>query len=232
MDRPKRIYSQKNLANKATLQLTSRALPRLDEDDRLSPILAHLSQNFTTPDASYSNSTSLPGTTITAKSIDALASSFPLCMQNLHRKLRTDFILKHDGRFQYGLFLKGIGLSLEEALVFWRTGFAKKTDDEFNKEYKYNVRHLYGDVGGDSNRRGNGYSPLSCQKILTERRPGPGQSHGCPYRDFSTENLMPLLQSIGVQDQSVLRGVKEDKEKMKFHLACNRFVPHLLFPVS
>jgi DNA primase large subunit len=29
---------------------------------------------------------------------------------------------------------------------------------------------------------------------------------------------------VGVKDQEVLRGVKEDKEKMKFHLACNRFV--------
>jgi hypothetical protein len=32
-----------------------------------------------------------------------------------------------------------------------------------------------------------------------------------------------LLQQTGVTDQSVLRGVKEDKEKQKFHLACNRY---------
>lgn len=38
------------------------------------------------------------------------------------------------------------------------------------------------------------------------------------------ENLTALLQAVGVSDQEVLRGVKEDKEKMKFHLACNRFV--------
>jgi DNA primase large subunit len=115
-------------------------------------------------------------------------------------------------------------LNLEECLIFWRQGFAKITDDTFNKEYRYNVRHAYGDVGGDSNRRGNGYSPFSCQKILTEHPPGPGEAHGCPYRHFSVDNLTNLLQAVGVNDQTVLRGVKEDKEKMKFHLACNRYV--------
>ncbi|KAN0114462.1 DNA primase, large subunit [Hyaloscypha variabilis] len=205
------------------LEMTSRALPRLDEDDRLTPILAHLSNNFTTPDASYSSSTTaLPGADISARNIDTLSSSFPLCMQNLHRSLRRDAHLKHYGRLQYTLFLKGIGLNLEECLVFWRSSFSKITDDTFNKEYRYNVRHAYGDVGGDSNRRGNGYSPFSCQKILTEHPPGPGESHGCPYRHFSTENLTALLQAVGVKDHEVLRGVKEDKEKMKYHLACNR----------
>ncbi|KAH8815954.1 eukaryotic and archaeal DNA primase, large subunit-domain-containing protein [Xylogone sp. PMI_703] len=204
------------------LELTARALPRLDEDDRLTPILNHLSQNFTTPDANYSSSSSLPGADISARNIDTLSSSFPLCMQHLHRSLRRDAHLKHFGRLQYTLFLKGIGLNLEECLVFWRSSFSKITDDVFNKEYRYNVRHAYGDVGGDSNRRGNGYSPFSCQKILTDHPPGPGEAHGCPYRHFSVDNLMSLLQAVGVQDRDVLKGVKEDKEKQKYHLACNR----------
>ncbi|KAH8665118.1 eukaryotic and archaeal DNA primase [Tricladium varicosporioides] len=205
------------------LEITSRALPRLDEDDRLTPILNHLSSNFTTPDASYSSSnTSLPGADISARNIDVLSASFPLCMQNLHRSLRRDAHLKHYGRLQYSLFLKGIGLNLEECLIFWRSSFSKITDDTFNKEYRYNVRHVYGDVGGDSNRRGNGYSPFSCQKILTDHPPGPGEAHGCPYRHFSMDNLMGLLQAVGVKDQEVLRGVREDKEKTKYHLACNR----------
>ncbi|KAI2467907.1 DNA primase, large subunit [Annulohypoxylon bovei var. microspora] len=205
------------------LELTARALPRLDEDDRLTPILDHLSKNFVTPDASYSSSTSsVPGAEITARNVDNLAQHFPLCMQHLHRSLRRDAHLKHFGRLQYTLFLKGIGLNLEECLVFWRSSFHKVTDDTFNKEYRYNVRHSYGDVGGDSNRRGGGYSPFSCQKILTEHPPGPGEAHGCPYRHFNLENLTALLQQTGVSDRSVLQGVKEDKDKQKFHMACNR----------
>jgi DNA primase large subunit len=207
----------------AGLELTARQLPRLDEDDRLSPILDHLSKNFTTPDAGFSDSDSaLAGAPINAANIDALSQHFPLCMKNLHTTLRQNSHLKHYGRLQYSLFLKGIGLSLEDCLLFWRQAFNKITDDTFNKEYRYNVRHVYGDVGGDSNRRGRGYSPYSCQKILTEHPPGTGEAHGCPYRHFSVDNLTSMLQATGVHDRDLLKGVKEDVEKKRYHIACNR----------
>lgn len=197
----------------------------MDEDERLTPILDHLSKNFITPDASYlSESSTSVGANISARNIDALSQHFPACMSHLHRSLRRDAHLKHYGRLQYTLFLKGIGLNLDECLIFWRQGFRKITDDTFNKEYRYNVRHAYGDVGGDANRRGGGYSPYSCQKILTERPPGPGDAHGCPYRHFDMDNLSTLVQALGVSDSSVLQGVREDKESQKYHMACNRYV--------
>ena len=56
--------------------------------------------------------------------------SFPMCMQNLHQGLRSNHHLKHWGRMQYGLFLKGIGLSLEEALKFWRMEFTKTMEPD------------------------------------------------------------------------------------------------------
>jgi len=136
--------------------------------------------------------------------------------------LRKNSHLKHFGRLQYTLFLKGIGLSLEECLRFWRGSFRLIMDEKFDKEYRYNVRHTYGDVGGDASRRGKGYSPFSCQKILTEHPPGSGESHGCPYRHFGVDNLTTLLQTTGVNDRDVLRGVREDVEKKRFHIACNR----------
>ncbi|KAM3559136.1 hypothetical protein ARSEF4850_004271 [Beauveria asiatica] len=210
------------------LALTARALPRLDEDDRLTPILNHLSKNFATPDSAYMSKTAAPdGAVISAARIDHLSQHFPACMSHLHKSLRRDAHLRHYGRLQYTLFLKGIGLSLEEALAFWRGAFHKVTDDTFNKEYRYNVRHAYGDVGGDSNRRGGGYSPLSCQKILLEHPPGPNEAHGCPYRHFNLENLTALVQSMGVNDRGVLQGVKEDKDTQKYHMACNRVFEHL-----
>ncbi len=65
-------------------------------------------------------------------------------------------------------------------------------------------------------------APYSCQKILTERPPGSGESHGCPYRHFSVDNLTALLQTTGVNDKSVLAGVKEDVARQRYHIACNR----------
>ncbi|KAK3112669.1 DNA primase subunit pri2 [Teratosphaeriaceae sp. CCFEE 6253] len=209
------------------LELAARFLPRMDEDNRLAPILHHLSQSFVAPDAGYSEASSIGDlTTPTAASIDGLSQHFPLCMQNVHRELRKSSHLKHFGRLQYTLFLKGLGLSLSECIVFWRKAFKLIADDKFKSEYLYNVRHSYGDVGGDSNRRGKGYTPHSCQKLLTEAPPSAGQTHGCPYRTYSADNLIPLLQSVGVNDRALLQGVREDVGKQRYHIACNRVFEH------
>lgn len=69
--------------------------------------------------------------------IDELSTkSFPMCMRAMHKKLRATHHLKHTARMQYGLFLKGIGLSLENALVFWRSEFTRNMAPEvFDKAY-------------------------------------------------------------------------------------------------
>lgn len=204
------------------LELTSRALPRLDEDDRLIPILNHLSLGFTAPEYNSSTTpTTLDGKALTAASIDSLVQYFPMCMRHLHTTLRRDKLLKHFGRLQYNLFLKGIGLSVEEALIFWRTSFSLISDERFQKDYRYNVRHAYGLEGTRRN-----YKPMSCQQILIDRAPKVGEAHGCPYRHFNVDNLIMGLGAMGVSDRDVLKKVREDVEATKFHIACNRVFEH------
>lgn len=189
----------------------------------MSPILDHLSKNFENADSVYTDGEGfVDGAPINAASIDHLSQYFPACMRSLHMTLRKSHHLKHFGRLQYTLFLKGIGLSLEDCITFWRQSFRGFSDDEFNSRYKYNIRHAYGDVGGDANRRNRGAAPFSCNRILKETGPSVGQTHGCPYRHFSIDNLTGLLQSMGVNDRDVLRGVREDVEKTRYHSACNR----------
>lgn len=115
------------------LEVAARFLPRMDEDNRLAPILHHLSQSFVAPDAGYSEESSLGDmTNVTAASIDSYSQHFPLCMQNLHRELKKNSHLKHYSRLQYTLFLKGLGLNLQECILFWRRSFKLVTDGRWN----------------------------------------------------------------------------------------------------
>lgn len=216
------VLAEFNARLDRSLVLTARALPRLDEDERLIPILDHLALGFTAPEYNSSTTpTTLNGTTLTAASIDGLVQYFPMCMRHLHTSLRRDKHLKHFGRLQYNLFIKGIGLSVEEALVFWRTSFSMVSDEMFQKEYRYNIRHAYGLQGS-----GRNYKAMSCQQILTDRAPHASEAHGCPYRHFSVDNLLVTLGTIGVSDREVLKGVRADIEGQKYHIACNRVFEH------
>jgi DNA primase large subunit len=108
-------------------------------------IVEALSTRYLGPDYSQLKSK----TTIGLQDLDSLAQrSFPLCMRHLYTKVKEDHHLRHGGRQQLGLFLKGAGLKLEDALAFWRAEFSQKMGvEKFDKEYSYNVRHNYGREG-------------------------------------------------------------------------------------
>jgi DNA primase large subunit len=127
----------------------------MDEDERLGPVIDHLAASFLSGlgATDYQSNGSSDGTVVTADMIDDIARKhFPACMRNLYDRLKRDHHLKHFGRLQLGLFLKGIGLPLDEAIVLWRRMYgATMSDDKFNKEYKYNIRHGYGQEGKRAN---------------------------------------------------------------------------------
>ncbi|KAM0790747.1 hypothetical protein ACM66B_004599 [Microbotryomycetes sp. NB124-2] len=201
------------------LEMTAKALPRLDEDSRLLPVLEHLSLGFQAGiSAEYSFVGAGTGEQITAHMVSGLArQSFPFCMRSLQQTLEDSRHLKHEGRQQYNLFLKGIGLSVEEAVAFWQSSFKNITVDKFNKEYRYNIRHGYGLEGSRKN-----YQPKSCQQIITGPVPGAGQAHGCPFRHWSEANLQASLQSTykvsSADTKTILASVKQGH----YHVACTK----------
>ena len=94
-------------------------------------------------------------------------------LQHLQNNLKKDHKLKHWGRLQYGLFLKGAGMELEQAQLFWENMFTKiMTKDEFVKKYAYSLRHMYGKEGARKN-----YTPYSCLKIIMGSPPEMGAYH-------------------------------------------------------
>jgi hypothetical protein len=59
-----------------------------------------------------------------------------------------------------------LGLSIEEALAFWRRSFSLMTDDKFNKEYKYNIRHSFGLEGKRANYAAKRYGIFFVTHLL------------------------------------------------------------------
>ncbi|XP_016542575.1 probable DNA primase large subunit isoform X1 [Capsicum annuum] len=207
------ITQFRSLLSKA-LVLTNRkwtSMIREQEKDRLTPIVEALSTSYLGPDYSQPREHA----ELSLKDIDQIAkSSFPLCMRHLFDKLREDHHLKHGGRMQLGLFLKGVGLKLDDALAFWRAEFSQKVGAErFDKEYAYGIRHNYGKEGKRTD-----YTPYSCQKIISAA-PGVGDHHGCPYRHFSEENLRAALTRMGVGNRA-MEDVMDKVRNRHYQLAC------------
>jgi DNA primase large subunit len=186
-----------------------------DEADRLAPLVEGLSQRYLGPDYSDPSKRGIAGDVVTAKDIPRLAQeSFPLCMATMTAALHEQHHLKHTGRMQLGLFLKGIGLPLEEAVRFWRTEMAPHAPgDKFDKEYLYNIRHNYGKEG-----KRQDYTPHSCASIINAT-PGVGQVHGCPYRVFGEDQLRAALTRLSVTPTKLEEAVGKAKAG-HYQLAC------------
>ncbi|KAM8953430.1 DNA primase large subunit [Pelodytes ibericus] len=198
------------------LALSARSLPVVQSDERLQPLLNHLSHSYIGQDFSSQRNTGK----ISLEQIDALATkSFPLCMRQLHKSLKDNHHLRHGGRMQYGLFLKGIGLTLEQALQFWKLEFTRgKVDSEkFDKVYAYAIRHNYGREGKRTD-----YTPYSCMKIIVSNPPGQGDSHGCPFRHSDPELLKQKLQSFKVPTTGI-NEILDLVKGMHFQLACQKY---------
>ncbi len=66
------------------------------------------------------------------------------------------------------------------------------------------------------------YPAKSCARILTQDQPGPQDSHGCPFRHFSTTSLSSaMVQHYGLnqsEQSEILASVKQGH----YHVACTR----------
>uniref|UniRef100_A0A182SRB9 DNA primase large subunit n=1 Tax=Anopheles maculatus TaxID=74869 RepID=A0A182SRB9_9DIPT len=167
-----------------------RLLPTLEIDERFSMLLKSIHTSYTGKNYTVAKTGAVP-----IESLDQLSKkSFALCMRNVHETLRATHHLKHVGRMQYTLFLKAVGVTMEDALRFWREELTrgKVPIEKFEKEYAYAIRHNYGKEGSRIN-----YSPFSCMKVITTPI-GPGETHGCPFKNLDPSTLKMKLTGYGL----------------------------------
>ncbi|XP_031835959.1 DNA primase large subunit [Nomia melanderi] len=204
-------YFRKSLID--GMEYAKNYLVNISDDERLMSFLKSLP-------GSFSGMTRVVWTTnnTPVDKLDELSkTSYPLCMRTLHEALRTHHHLRNSGRIQYGLFIKGIGVTMEDTLRFWRTEFTKKIDpDKFEKQYSYTVRHMFGKEGKQTN-----YTPLGCTKIITSSV-GPGDYHGCPYRHMDTESLRQKLCSYGIPATNI-NEIADLSKHGHYLIACTKY---------
>lgn len=132
--------------------------------------------------------------------------------------MRATHKLKHNGRMQYQLFLKGIGVTLEDCIRFFREEFNRAMDAaEFDKHYRYNIRHNYGKEGSRIN-----YAPHSCMKVISANSVGADDVHGCPFRLYSPADLKLRLINYGLGALHA-EEVTDLARKNHYQLACQLY---------
>ncbi|XP_014484671.1 PREDICTED: DNA primase large subunit-like [Dinoponera quadriceps] len=197
----------------AGLESAKSLYDNISDDERLTRYLKGLPSAFSGMARVVWSTTATP----IDKLNDLSKSSYPMCMRTLHEALCNNNHLKNSGRMQYGLFLKGIGVTLEDALRFWSHAFSKKIDGSaFEKKYAYSIRHYYGKEGRQTN-----YTPYGCQKVISSAV-GPGEYHGCPFRHMDRDSLCQKLTSYGVFASNTTEILDLAKDG-QYHLACAKY---------
>lgn len=194
----------------------SKAVFLADNDRRMRPILDSVRAHHAASEQSSKKfDTEQNAERISLNELQESLPSMPLCMQNMMAQLRQHHHLRHAARMQLGVFLMGCGLTMEESLRFWRMEFGRGSIDssKFEKTYSYNIRHFYGKEGKRQVLR-----PKDCMKVINER-PGPGEYHGCPYREFEENMLSMAIRKLGV-DNEAAKNITAKAKEGHFQIAC------------
>ncbi|XP_055327475.1 DNA primase large subunit-like [Paramacrobiotus metropolitanus] len=192
-----------------------RIMTETQENTRLFPLFARLVTGYSGKDYSV-NETDFG---INLDNLNQLAvESFPVCARHMHENFRRDHHLRHWARLQYWLFLKGIGLPMDDTIKLTRLEFSRHGLNESQlKNMDYGVRHSYGREG----RRAN-YNPPSCMKIITQNPPGQGEHHGCPFKHFSEGMLRQKLTTYGMNSDEA-KQIMDLKVQNHYQHACTRY---------
>jgi DNA primase large subunit len=185
-----------------------------EEEERLGPLLMSIPDGYVHPKFEGEGQVAL------ADLAALMDASAPLCMWSPYSKLtsktgRTH--LKYFARMQLNLFLKGIGVKLEDVLQFWRREFqaAGLNGEQFEKEYAYNFKHQYGVAGSRIK-----YKPFCCQQLIQSSPvKGTCSTSGCAYKHYSPGDLQHALNGMRLEE-GVVTAVMNKAREGHYQVAC------------
>lgn len=185
-------------------------------DPRIAELILNLRKDFY-PCMSYKN-------ILKSCDVDKASIKFPPCMLNLHKNLRKKHRLSHIQRFYYSLFLKDIGMPLEESIEFWRSEYKLSANghscchnwEKNEKKFLYGIRHMYGLEGGKKN-----YASVNCRCI--QSIDNASSEGGCPFKTFEKRKMLELLPD---SSKLILNHVLEMQKQNQFTAACIATIQH------
>ncbi|RMG42460.1 MAG: hypothetical protein D6732_00905 [Methanobacteriota archaeon] len=139
----------------------------------------------------------------------------PPCIQDLLHRVDREGYIGHWERFQLGIFLKQIGMPVEEQLQFW---YSKAVDnigisfEQFQKKAGYIIRHIYGLEGGKID-----YNMPSCSTIQDRMF--------CTFKHANLDSIrskvISLAEAIDAENPEPLADLVAEKARMgDYGLAC------------
>ncbi|XP_068627069.1 DNA primase large subunit-like [Battus philenor] len=197
-------------------RLQNTNLTNLRNDMRVMDLLGRLKEQLF-------NLTYHPRLELKSTEVDQASTYFPPCMLNLHKNLRQKHRMSHIHRFNYSLFLKDIGMPIEEAISFWKTEYKKPSEahscchnwDNDEKKFVYGIRHLYGLEGSRKT-----YTSVNCQKVQSSECSI--SEGGCPFKTFDSNTLLKLL---NVNNNEILcLQINELRIQKKYISACQMYM--------
>lgn len=186
-------------------------------DARLEKLVDLLREYNKSTEHYYKSDKPVTTSKIDATNVEYLSKEyFPLCMSEILDGLKTKHQLKHWGRLQLGLFLKGIGMRMEDNIIFFNNHLGKLSDASKKiQEYKYYLEHMYGKRGKKTD-----YTPWSCQKIADKAIPTSNDIYGCPFKFYSDSHLAKALKSRNLDEGHINEVL--GARKVAFNLGCRR----------
>lgn len=139
----------------------------IQEDERTAPVIKILYRLYR---AHHVGKIMKPLRYLHHKEIEKEVRYFPLCMQELHKVLKHHNRLRHYERYRFSLYLKDIGLPLDENIAFWESYYSKPHRSDTGgcqhawqgckNRYSYSIRHMYGLEGRKMNCASHSCSSL------------------------------------------------------------------------
>lgn len=198
---------QRQLEEKIEEVAETVARQKKDEND-LKPLAKKLANYWKKNRKQRSFRSNFEGEELEDRKLYERVDLFPLCMSLLYRDIKVEGYLSHEGRLQLGFFLKELGMSVEEQLQFW---YENSVDDagmswkEFKNGPGYQVRHIYGLVGG-----GIDYNAPKCETIINR--------YFCPFASLPQMELKEELSSEG--SSSAKNRIVEKARNGSYQTAC------------